>query len=346
MDHTLQLLGLALGLASLAGINLYLTVFATGLALRFDWVNLAPQYAQLQILEHPIVLGIAGGLFLIEFFADKVPWLDSVWDAVHTSIRPIGAALLAVCALGDANPVFEVAVALLAGTVAITTHGLKSGTRLLANASPEPFSNVGLSLAGDGIVLGGLGLMAFHPLVGLGIALAVLALLVLVLPRVLRKAHTRFQFAWSKLNLPAAESAQEWPPRQVPLAVECELHRIHPTAFEITWALPAVSRRGVNLAPDRRGWLVWVAADSGLYFAWRTLFRTVCVRLPAGSEPRAEFKPGFLYDTLTLRAEDGAAIGTFLTDRQWRESVAQAADDLNQPPVEQLDEVDPNLAEA
>lgn len=345
MEHTLQLLGIALGLASLAGLNLYLTVFATGLALRMDWVQLGSQYAQLQVLEHPVVLGISGVLFLAEFTADKVPWFDSVWDAVHTSIRPIGAALLAVCALGEANPVFEVAVGLLAGTVALTTHGLKSGTRLLANASPEPFSNVGLSLAGDGVVLGGLGLLAFYPLVGLAIALAVFALLILLLPKVLRKAHTRFQFAWSKLNTPAATTEADWPPTTIPLAVECELHRVHPTTFEVSWAIPSVSRRGVNLAPDRRGWLIWMAEDRGLYFVWRTLFRMICVRLPAGSRPQAEFKPGFLYDSLVLRGEEGAVIGSFLTDRQWRESISRAAENLNEPPPEPEFETE-KLAEA
>jgi len=347
MDHTLQLLGIALGLASLAGLNLYLTVFATGLALRMDWVQLGSDYAALQVLENPVILGISGALFLVEFVADKVPWLDSVWDAVHTSIRPIGAALLAVCALGDANPVFEVVVGLLAGTAALTTHGLKSGTRLLANASPEPFSNVGLSLAGDGIVLGGLSLIAFHPLVGLVLALAVFALLIFLLPKVLRKAHTRFQFAWSKLNTPASAAETAWPPTTVPLAVECELHRVHPTAFTISWVVQCVSRCGVNLAPDRRGWLIWVAEDSGLYFVWRALFRMVCVRLPAGTRPQAEFKAGFLYDTLTLRGADGAAIGTFLTDRQRREVVKRAVADLSEPPPEPAEVAveSPKLAE-
>ncbi|HEY5791911.1 MAG TPA: DUF4126 domain-containing protein [Chthoniobacterales bacterium] len=334
MEQTLQLLGLALGLASLAGLNLYLTVFATGLALRMDWVQLSPAYAQLQVLEHPVVLGISGALFLAEFVADKVPWFDSVWDSVHTSIRPIGAALLAVCALGDANPIYEVAVGMLAGTAALTTHGLKSGTRLLANASPEPFSNVGLSLAGDGVVLGGLGLLAFHPLTGLGIFLAVAALLVFLLPKVIRKALTRFQFAWSKLNTPAADQPPGWPPTQIPISAECELHRVHPTACEIAWVLPCVSRKGVNLAPDRRGWLAGIGGTEGsaLYFIWKALFRTICVRLPVGGRPQAEFKPGFLYDSLTLRAEDGAMAAAFLVDRQHRETARRAAENLNQPP--------------
>src|SRR4029434_2921786 len=95
----LQLLGIALGLATLAGLNLYLTVFATGLAVQMHWITLAPQYQSLSILAHPAIIIISGVLFVLQFFADKVPWVDSLWDHVHTVIRPIGGALLAVRSL-------------------------------------------------------------------------------------------------------------------------------------------------------------------------------------------------------------------------------------------------------
>jgi len=157
--ETLEMLGVALGLASLAGLNLYLTVFVTGLAIRMDWVNLLPQFHGLDVLGNPIIVGVAGFLFLVEFLADKVPWVDTAWDAVHTFIRPIGAAALAIAVLGDLHPVFEIVAALVAGGMALTSHVAKSGTRLVANGSPEPVSNIGLSLAEDGIVLAGLGLI-------------------------------------------------------------------------------------------------------------------------------------------------------------------------------------------
>ena len=101
----LQLLGIALGLATLSGLNLYLTVFATGLAVQQHWITLAPQYQSLDILSHPAVLIISGTLFLLQFFADKIPWVDSLWDAVHTVIRPIGGAMLANRVLGTPDPV-------------------------------------------------------------------------------------------------------------------------------------------------------------------------------------------------------------------------------------------------
>ena len=111
----LDLLSVALGLAALAGVNLYLTVFATGLAIHFHWITLAPQYQSLEVLGNPWIISIAGVLYSLEFFADKIPWVDSIWDAVHTVIRPIGGALLAIQVLGHPSPAFTVIVALLGG---------------------------------------------------------------------------------------------------------------------------------------------------------------------------------------------------------------------------------------
>src|SRR6202162_6333450 len=138
--NRLDLLAAALGLAALAGINLYLTVFATGLAIHFHWITLSPDYQALDILGHPAVIIIAGVLYFLEFFADKIPWIDSIWDAVHTVIRPIGGALLAIQVLGHQDPVFAVVVGLLAGGTSLASHTAKAATRLTANASPEAFA--------------------------------------------------------------------------------------------------------------------------------------------------------------------------------------------------------------
>ena len=100
----LNLLGVALGLACLAGINLYLTVFVVGLAINQHWIVLSPAYQSLQILGNPVIVSVAGVLYFLEFFADKIPWMDSAWDAVHTIIRPIGGALLAIQVLGAPRP--------------------------------------------------------------------------------------------------------------------------------------------------------------------------------------------------------------------------------------------------
>lgn len=152
----LTTLGRAMGFSFAAGINLYATVAILGLASRFDWVALPSQY---QVFDNDIVIGAALVMFVIEFFADKIPWVDSVWDAVHTVIRPIGGALIAVTTLGQASPTVEGLVALMGGTLAAGSHFSKAGTRAVANASPEPFTNWFLSITEDVFVIG-LGLLA------------------------------------------------------------------------------------------------------------------------------------------------------------------------------------------
>src|SRR6202162_5529631 len=147
--NRLDLLAAAIGLAALAGINLYLTVFATGLAIHCHWITLAPAYQSLEILGNPWILTVAGILYFLEFFADKIPWVDSIWDAVHTIIRPIGGALLAIQVLGHPNPAFTIIVALLGGGTSLITHTAKAATRLTTNTSPEPFSNIALSFGED-----------------------------------------------------------------------------------------------------------------------------------------------------------------------------------------------------
>ena len=143
MLETLALLGRTMGFSFAAGINLYATVAILGLAKRFGWVDLPEQF---RVFDNDVVIGVALVLYVIEFVADKIPWVDSIWDAVHTVIRPIGGAVIAVATLGDASPTIKGLAALLGGTLAAGTHLTKAGTRAAANTSPEPFSNWALSL--------------------------------------------------------------------------------------------------------------------------------------------------------------------------------------------------------
>jgi hypothetical protein len=152
----LTTLGRTLGFSFAAGINLYATVAILGLASRYRWVALPEQY---RVFDNDLIIGAAIIMYLVEFVADKIPWMDSVWDAVHTVIRPAGGALIAVATLGHASPTTEALVALLGGTLAAGTHFSKAGTRAVANASPEPFSNWILSLSEDAFVIG-LGVLA------------------------------------------------------------------------------------------------------------------------------------------------------------------------------------------
>ena len=168
-------LGRTLGLSFAAGINLYATVAILGLVSRFGWVDLPEQY---RLFDNNWIIGTAIVLYVIEFIADKIPWVDSLWDAVHTVIRPIGGALIAVASIGHAQPAFQMMAALAGALVATSTHAAKAGTRIVANTSPEPFSNWALSLAEDGVVIT-VGLLALsHPFAAAIIVAAALAVIV------------------------------------------------------------------------------------------------------------------------------------------------------------------------
>lgn len=194
----LEQLGLALGLASLAGVNLYLTVLLAGTLVHFNLLHLGDKYADLAALGHPWVIGVAGALFMVEFFADKVPWVDSLWDSVHTFIRPVGGTLLALQAVGEMPPQVQVVAGLLAGGAALTTHTAKAGTRLLVNHSPEPVSNVALSVGEDVAVVGGSFLVLLLPVVAFFVTVILLVVLWLVLPRLWRALRRSFSFLKSQ----------------------------------------------------------------------------------------------------------------------------------------------------
>lgn len=150
-----ELLGVAASVSLLAGWRLYLCVFGTGLAMYFGLIQAPEHVAGLQVLANPWVIGASGLGLIAEFFADKIAWLDSLWDSVHTAIRPIGGALLAMAIVDPSNTTWQVVALLLGGSAALVSHGAKAGTRAVVNASPEPFSNVAVS-TGEDIVTGGL----------------------------------------------------------------------------------------------------------------------------------------------------------------------------------------------
>jgi hypothetical protein len=158
--NPVEILSLALGAGFSSGLNLYATVATLGLLQRFGVIHLP---AALEILAHPWVLGIAAALYLLEFFADKVPYVDTLWDAVHTFIRPPAAALLAYGAAGAAAPEWRWGAALLAGSVALTAHGTKASARAAVNTSPEPFSNWVLSFGEDLLAVWLTWMAAAHP---------------------------------------------------------------------------------------------------------------------------------------------------------------------------------------
>jgi hypothetical protein len=181
-------LGRTLGFSFAAGVNLYATIVILGLASRFDWVALPPQFA---VFDSNWVIGIAIACYAIEFIADKVPWVDTAWDAVHTVIRPLGGAFIAVTTLGETSPAAQTLAALLGGGVAAVSHVTKASTRVAANTSPEPFSNWALSLFEDVFVVG-LGTLALaFPVLAFGVALGLLGLIALFSMAIIRAFRRR-----------------------------------------------------------------------------------------------------------------------------------------------------------
>lgn len=179
------LIATAASFSLLAGWRIYVCVLATGLAMHFGWLALPEHLSSLQVLANPWVLGAAGLGAIAEFFADKIAWIDSLWDAVHTAIRPLGGALLALAIIDAADPKWQVISMLLGGGAALMSHGAKAGTRAVVNASPEPFSNVAVS-AGEDLATAGLIAVALANPVGAAIVavlLAVGAILLLVAVR-------------------------------------------------------------------------------------------------------------------------------------------------------------------
>ena len=187
-----ELLGVAASVSLLAGWRLYRCVFGTGLAMYFGLIQAPEHVAGLQVLANPWVIGASGLGLIAEFFADKIAWLDSLWDSVHTAIRPIGGALLAMAIVDPSETTWQVVALLLGGSAALVSHGAKAGTRAIVNASPEPFSNVAVS-TGEDIVTGGLLYLVLQEPVGASlVAVALLLGAIALLIAVRRMLQTLF----------------------------------------------------------------------------------------------------------------------------------------------------------
>lgn len=318
---------MALGLAALAGVNLYLTVFATGLSIHFHWITLAPQYQSLEVLGNPWIVSIAGVLYSLEFFADKIPWVDSIWDAVHTVIRPIGGALLAIQVLGHPSPAFTVIVALLAGGTSLIAHTAKAATRLASNTSPEPFSNIGLSLGEDAAVLGGLALVHFNPLLALIIFVIGIGGFLYFAPKILRAMKAKIWLAWKKLNGPADRNV----PVQLPVTLPGRLASVfdHENVLgeTIAWTARCISGRSRGIPANRFGALVATKEEPRkLVFVTRRFARPINLEdSVVGHEPR------FLFENLVISPTAGKGPKySFIFPRSDAEIVEQIVQQLSE----------------
>jgi len=303
----LNLLSVALGLACLAGINLYLTVFVTGLAINQHWIVLSPNYQSLEVLGHPWIITIAGILYFLEFFADKIPWVDTAWDIAHTFIRPIGGALLAIQVLGHSTPTFDVLIVLLAGGTSLVTHTAKASSRLIANSSPEPFSNIGLSVAEDVTVLGGLALIHYKPLLALAIFVVAIAAFFYFAPKILRVMRAKIWLTLTKLNGPVDLDK----PSTLPIALPSRLAQIFSKqnllGETIAWAVPCISGRSRKIPANLFGALVATNEEPRkVVFVARKNWREYCQVIDLQDSSVAH-EPQFLSENLVIFPNEGRA---------------------------------------
>jgi len=191
LDQISTTLALTMGLAWASGINLYATLFTLGYLANTGNMDLPPDLA---IIANPMVMGAAGLMYCIEFFADKIPGIDTGWDTIHTFIRIPAGAMLAAGAIGDMNPAIEITAALLGGGLATATHATKAGSRVLINTSPEPFTNWAASIGEDIAVIGGVWACLNHPtLFLLALALSIV-LMIWLLPKIWKGIKKVFRF--------------------------------------------------------------------------------------------------------------------------------------------------------
>lgn len=301
-----------LGLSLVSGVNLYLAVLVAGLGHRLGWFPGMPP--ELAVLGHPLLLTLAGLLFLLEFLADKVPFVTPVWDFVHTFIRPLGGALLAAGAVGQAPPLVQACAALLGGSIALGTHGTKMGARLLLHATPEPAAHGALSLAEDLGVVALVVLAYRHPHVAVPVLLALLLALAWLLPRVLRA----LRFILSALKGRILSLSGPARRARIPHAVEAALLLRDPSGCDPV--LPAFALRATRAAAAgpaaagparfRRGHLA--RFPGGWAFLHRRLFRDRWLDL--GAAP-ARHDPGWFWDRLLFHMDGRTQV--FLVAKDW-----------------------------
>lgn len=192
-----SILALTMGVGWASGINLYAAVLMLGLMGATGGMTLPPD---LQVLASPLVIGAAGLMYFTEFFADKVPGVDTGWDAMHTFIRIPAGAMLAAGAVGEVTPALEIAAGLMGGGMAFGAHASKAGTRLMVNTSPEPVSNWSLSVAEDAVVFAGIWAAVNHPWVMVGISVLLIVLMIWLLPKLFRVIARVFRRIGAKLR--------------------------------------------------------------------------------------------------------------------------------------------------
>jgi hypothetical protein len=309
--EAINLLGSTMGLGLVSGLNFYATVLTVGLGIRLGLITLSPETSGLAVLASPYVLIAAGVIYLIEFFADKIPWVDSIWDSVHTFIRPLGAAVIGATAIGAVEPRTAVIAALCAG-VSLSGHSVKAGTRLLANHSPEPFSNIALSLVEDGLVVIGSWLALSHPAIMVTIVLIFMITFIWFAPKAFRLMRVEYLASLALLKkyyLLAKQYIQSFGQRRGLATVGAE--------FSLPVDVVDVGSAADNKERDRRIFIGCTAGrgvkklrhsvgylqidDDRLVFVTKRMFRVREHQIERSTIEDIQFKKRLLVDRLIIR---------------------------------------------
>ena len=304
--QTVELLGSVLGLAFVAGIRLYATILAIGLGLHFDLLHLPRQLEGLSILGHPLIIAAAAFAYLAEFFADKIPWVDTLWDSFHVLIRPIGAALLALAAIGTLDPLAQVLVVLLCGGVALSTHATKAGVRFVVNHSPEPFTNAGVSLAEDVFAIPMVWLSLVHPLVSLGIVAVAMTAIGVILPRLFRLIRVE-GLAIVALVRTWFAGAHRLSPAMLRGLVPADVQQRISTDERSGEPLIVRGVAGQGLGVPRNSVGVLLLAESRLVFVAAGRFRRRQWQLPLDRVRGLSLQRRMLFDRLVIDSDAGSA---------------------------------------
>jgi hypothetical protein len=321
--EAINILGSTMGLGLVSGLNLYATVLTVGLGIRLGLITLNPEMSGLAVLSSPYVLIAAGVIYLVEFFADKIPWIDSIWDSVHTFIRPLGAALIGAAAIGAVEPQTAVIAALCAG-VSLSGHSVKAGTRLLANHSPEPFSNIALSLIEDFLVVVGSWLALSHPAIMVTIVVIFLIAFIWFAPKAFRLMRVEFLASLAllkKFYLLAKQYVQSFgQPRlaavgtefSVPVVVgaavddsddvpEHILHRLDQAGSRgRRFFIRSTAGKGVKRLRHSVGYLQ--IDDDNVVFVTKRMFRLRDHQIERSTIEDIQLKKGIVFDRLIIRA--------------------------------------------
>jgi hypothetical protein len=292
-------LGSLLGLSFISGINLYATVAVVGLCTKYNLVQgLPPEF---DVLANEMVIFVAVILYLVEFFADKVPGFDTLWDTIHTFIRPLGGAMMALIQVGDASPGLQVIVFMLGASLASAAHLTKAGTRLIVNTSPEPFSNIALSLGEDIGVVGLAYASLAHPELSFFITLGCLVIIALVLPLIFRIIRMFFRAFFFKIKCFLQRDAAWVASRTLPYTLDVFFDDRREADEVLSWTARGFT---IRVQGSRRFSPVQVIlTNKTVRFVYRKRLRWNETVIPLPDIRQVKSYPGLLLSRLAFRGE-------------------------------------------